>query len=176
MKNFLIIVLCCTFWCIACTEERPGYYEGENNWVQFYYLWPVQNPYIAPVHLPYEGYMPSLNSTKLQDTVYFRLHLIGRKSNQPRKVMFESYETEMEYSYYEPAVANVNYIAFDDPLMKPYLTIPGDSAYVNIPVIVKYNPAISSGYFQLDFKLIDTEVLVVGDTCLMKGRLKFSQW
>lgn len=26
---------------------------------------------------------------------------------------------------------------------------------MNIPVIVKYNPAISSGYFQLDFKLIE---------------------
>lgn len=170
MRKIFFIIICCILGFIACTEERAEYYEGEDNWVQFYYIWPVEQTYISPVFLPYEGYRPMLSSTKRQDTVYFRLHLIGRPSDKPRKVKFETYEAEMEYNYFLPAVPGEDYIAFDDPLMESYLTIPRDSAYVNIPVIVKYNPVKMGNTLQADFRLVDSEDLVVGDSCLMKGR------
>ena len=177
MKKYFVIAICCVLGFLACTEERPGYYKGEDNWVQFYYVYTFNKTYIAPAYLPYEGYQAYVHSGKLRDTVYYRLHLIGQVSDKPRKVAFEPYETEMKYDYYTPAVEGGNYVAFDDPEMEKFLIIPGDSAYINIPVIVKYNPAVTSyTYYQLDFRLVNTEDLVIGDTCFMKGRLEFYQW
>lgn len=174
MKKIFILVIVCFVGCLACTEERAGYYEGEDNWVQFYYTWPVGNPYISLVYYPYAGYMAMLNSQNTRDTVYFRLHLIGRPSTETRTVKFESYDGELEYDYLEHAVAGEDYVAFDDPEMLPCLEIPGDSAYINIPVILLYNPSKVGKTLQLDFKLIDSPDLVVGDTCLMRARAKFS--
>ena len=169
MKKYFVIAICSILGFLACTEERPGYYKGEDNWVQFYYVYAFDKTYIAPVYLPYEGYQASVYSGKLRDTVYFRLHLIGQTSDKPRKVAFEPYEAEMKYDYYTPAVEGENYVAFDDPEMEKVLTIPGDSAYIN-PAVTSYTS------YQLDFRLVNTEDLVIGDTCFMKGRLEFSQW
>ena len=115
MKKYFVIAICCVLGFLACTEERPGYYKGEDNWVQFYYVYTFNKTYIAPAYLPYEGYQAYVHSGKLRDTVYYRLHLIGQVSDKPRKVAFEPYETEMKYDYYTPAVEGENYVAFDDP-------------------------------------------------------------
>lgn len=164
-KYFIIICAIVGFW--ACTEERAGYYVGEDNWVQFYYTWPVSQEYI------YYQYGATLSPTNLYDTVYFRLHIIGRPSDSPRKVRFETYQAEMDYDYYVPAISGEDYIAFDDPEMEQHLIVPGDTAYFDVPVILKYNPDHAGSYVQGDFRLVDSEDLIVGDTCLMKGRFQF---
>ena len=136
---------------MSCTKELPGYYQG-GNYVQFYYSYQViatlDKDYVSSPY-PYAPYI-SLSPTNLSDTVYFRLHITGEVSDQPRRVRLEQYKDSTNIYYLDPQ-PGVNYVAFDDPIMQEALTIPGDSAYVNIPIIVKYDPATAGTYQSFQF-------------------------
>lgn len=175
MKRALIIVIVSVF--ISCTTQLPGTYKG-GNYVQFFFDYQVilnlSREYISSPY-PYAPYV-SLSEMNQQDTVYFRLHIAGEVSKEPRHVRLIQYkDTTNTWALYPQA--GVNYIGFDDPIMLEALTIPGDSAYINIPIVVKYDPASAGTYqsFQLDFQLIDSEDLEVGEQFLSKGRFSFYQ-
>ena len=170
------MTLCVLIGLVSCVEERAGYYDGTTNWVQFYYLWHTGTVYVSVPYLPYEGYSPFMSASTLRDTTYFRLHLVGFPSDTPRRVRLEPYNGELAYDYISRAEPGVDYVAFDDPEMEPHLLVPGDTAYVDIPVIVLHNPEKYGSTLQLDFKLVDSEDLEVGDTCLMRARLTIYQY
>ena len=170
-----IIIVCAFIGLCACTEERAGYYIGEDAYVQFYYeggyffAGRPSSPYVAFQR----NYSMGLTETNLSDTLYFRIHIVGNKSDRPRKVKLKAYDPgELTTGFYA-AVEGEDYVSFDDPALESYLTIPGDTAYFDIPVIVKYNPEKVGYNMEGYFQLIDSENLIVGDTCLMRARFYY---
>lgn len=175
MRKILFILLGGMFVLTSCEKKLPGHYIG-GDYVQFYYAYQtvlmLDQDYISS---PVEWKYVQLSPTNLQDTVYFRLHITGNVSDRARKVNLEQYRDSTSTGIYpEPGV---NYVAFDDPIMQEALMVPADSAYVNIPIIMKYDPETAGTYqsFQLHFKLVDSEDLQVGEIFLSKASCWFYQ-
>jgi len=169
MKLFLIVFVSCILGLTACTEEKPGLYAGDN-YVQFYYANPMTFDYISN---PLKS--PVINANRLQDTIYFRVQVIGQPSDRARQVSFEQYQEEDEG--YEQAVPGVNYVPFDDLSLQELMVVPGDTAYANIPVVILYDKT-SAGMnkkLKLHFKIIDSEDLRLGQPFLSKGLVTISQ-
>lgn len=169
MKNIIFLLLG-IFSLIACTEENPGLYTG-NDYIQFYYNGTASSEIKAnPVKYP------SISAKKTRDTAYFRLQVAGHTSKYPRVIRFEQYVDSTSLTYSELAQPGVNYVSFDDPEIQKLMVIPADSIYMNIPVIVTYDMTVK-GSFVLDFKLVETEDFEVGNQReLSKGKLSISNY
>lgn len=113
-KLFIILVCSIVLW--ACSEEKPGFYEGGDG-LCFYY--DNSGPYDSD---PYpnsweEGF---LWSNALRDTLYFRIMIYGNVSTKERHFALKqsTLSASDSLSYYKTRtvpVAGVNYVAFDDP-------------------------------------------------------------
>ena len=169
MRTLLIVLLLTAF--VSCTEEKPGYYVGEN-YVQFYYASPVRYDMVTNA----SRYPSVLSATTPRDTAYFKVQVIGQPSDKPRKVRFVQYYDEEDT--YPSAVAGVNYVPFDDASLQEIMVVPGDTAYAEIPVVVLYDATQPSGPMQtyvLRFKIEDSEDLLLGQEFLSKGFLQIQQ-
>ena len=171
MRTLLLFLLLAAF--VSCTEEKPGYYAGEN-YVQFYNS-------AASVRYDVKTnpskYPSTLSASITRDTAYFKVQVIGQPSDKPRKVRFEQYYDETDT--YPQAEPGVNYVPFDDASLQEMMVVPGDTAYAEIPVVVLYDVTLPSGgttqYRILNFRIVDSEDLILGQKFLSKGRLQIQQ-
>ena len=168
-----IIIVCALIGLCACTEERAGYYIGEDAYVQFYYSGYFFTGRPSSRMASQQNYSMGLSETNLSDTLYFRIYIVGNESDSPRRVRLKTYVPEESTLGFYTAEEGVDFVSFDDPALESYLTVPGDTAYYDIPVIVKYNPEKVGYNMEGYFQLIDSEDLIVGDTCLTKARFYY---
>ena len=153
----LLIVLFAGLFVIACTEEKPGFYRGDN-YISFTK---------AGTRLYAQDTIITLNksvgnetytwSAKRIDTTYIRVKVIGNVSREDRPIKFEQYTIEGNAAV--DAEPGVNYVAFDDPRVKDLMVLPADSVEVNIPIIVLFDPNSAGQYFSrvLNFRLVESE-------------------
>lgn len=157
MRALLMILLTGLFF-VACTEEKPGYYEGDNyicftkQGTRLYAQDTIIN--LGSKSVGNETYP---YSSKRIDTVYIRVRVIGDISKAARPVKFEQYTIEGTTAV--DAVPGVNYVAFDDSRVKDLMVVPADSVEVNIPIIVLFDQNSAGQYFSrvLNFRLKETD-------------------
>jgi len=182
MKRVLLIILCIVgLWC-ACTEEKPGFYRGGGG-LCFY-------PSRTNDSYPYFGdgidgrdSMTIVSSTKLRDTLYFRLMVYGQKSTKDRyfslKQSVLSHLDSVSYVNDSTAVAveGVNFVSFDDPEMQKYYVIHPDSSNVYVPIIMTYDPntAGERQNFCLYFEIVPNDEISVFDPRFYRAELRMRQ-
>ena len=184
MKRVLLIVLYTMgVWC-ACTEEKPDFYRGGDG-LCFYYdqTGPYDsNPYFGE-GIDGRDSMTIVSSTKLRDTLYFRLMVYGQKSTKDRYFSLKqstlSHMDSVNYVNDSTAVAveGVNFVAFDDPEMQKYCVIHPDSSSVYIPIIMTYDPntAGERQNFCLYFEIVPNDEISVFDPRFHGAELRMRQ-
>lgn len=184
MKKVLLIILCCMgVWC-ACTEEKPGFYRGDAG-LCFYYdqLGPYDsNPYFGE-GIDGRDSMTVVSSTKLRDTLYFRLMVYGQRSTESRSFSLkQSILSRLDsVSYINDttfvAVEGVNFVAFDDPEMQKYCVIHPDSSSVYVPIIMTYDPSTDGEkqQFYLFFEIVPNDDISVFDPRFYRAELRMKQ-
>lgn len=168
----LLLILIIGGFLTSCTEENVELYKRKDNYIFFV----TKSSMRALDSLySYTGsvYVPSYNKTV--DTIYFRVGVGGNWTNGPRKIKLEQY-THPDDPTIPDAVPGEDYIAFDDPVMDEYYTIPSDSLEINIPIIITSKTTTTK---MLDFRLVDTEdfkVMYKGDQYIgmPAGRIKIN--
>ena len=172
MKQFLILVLIFTGSLVACSETDLPLYKG-TDYVRFYNL--ESNISVEKITKPTEpSYISSLNASNPSLVVKYKVQLIGNTSKKDRKVKFEQFFPEGEENQ---AVSGVNFVPFDDPEMAEQMIIPADSIWAYIPVKLTYDPAKGYSTYKLNFRIVDSEDLLVGTPKLLSwGFVQFSQY
>lgn len=123
--------------------------------------------------------MTIVSSTKLRDTLYFRLMVYGQKSTKDRYFSLKqstlSHVDSVSYVNDSTAVAveGINFVAFDDPEMQKYCVIHPDSSSVYIPIIMTYDPntAGERQNFCLYFEIVPNEEISVFDPRFYRAEL-----
>ncbi|WP_303179482.1 hypothetical protein [uncultured Butyricimonas sp.] len=133
MKTLFMILLICMAFIVSCSEEIVEPYTSSDNYIFF-----LRTDKVTAVDSFYDYkttvYLPS--GSKTRDTLYFKVGVGGNYVHDARKIKLEQY-TFNDMSYVaEEAVPGVDYVAFDDPVMEEYYTIPSDSLEMMIPVII----------------------------------------
>lgn len=172
MKALLIVIFVAIIVATSCSEEIVEPYTRTDNYVFF-----MQTSEVRAIDSLYDYnrtiYLPSYNRTR--DTVYFKVGVGGNYATGDRKIKLEQYTYDDPTYIAEEAVAGVDYIAFDDPLMQEHYTIPADSIEMRIPIIL----TSPSSYPRkvLNFRLVANEEFQVFDQGTMelgicRGRIK----
>lgn len=184
MERILITMLCSVcLWCACTKEEVPSIYTGPDG-VNFYY--DQAGPYDSDPY-PNSNKQGSLNSSKLRDTLWFKILVLGNPCNKDRKFTLKqsalsALDSVGYYTGHTPQVkvaeAGVNYVPFDDPEIEKYCVIPAGAADVMVPVIMIYNPAIAgkSETFRIHFEFVETDELVILDPRFYRATCKFTQY
>lgn len=133
MKTLVIVLLISMVVAVSCSEEIVEPYTRTDNYVFFMSMSGITAidslyDYNRTISLP--------SGSKTKDTVYLKIGVGGNYARGPRKVKLEQYTYDDPSYVAEEAVAGVDYIAFDDPVMEEHYTIPADSLVMNIPIIL----------------------------------------
>lgn len=152
MKTLLMTLIIGIVFIASCSEEIVEPYTSSNDYIFF-----MKTSDMTAVDSFYNHSrtvsLPSGQKTK--DTLYFKVGVGGNFAKEPRKIKLEQYTFD-DISYIaEDAVPGVDYIAFDDPVMEEYYTIPADSLEMRIPIIIT-SPS-SSPRKVLNFRLVENE-------------------
>ena len=152
MKAFIIVFLIGMVVVASCSEELVEPYERTESYIFF-----MRMSGMTAVDSLYD-YNTTINlpsGSKTKDTVYFKVGVGGNYGKGPRKITLKQYTYEDMSYVAEEAVPGVDYIAFDDPVMEEYYTIPADSLEMRIPIIITSPTTYPRKV--LNFKLVENE-------------------
>ena len=183
-KIILIILLGLGLWS-ACTEEKPGFYEGGDG-LCFYYdnVGPYDsNPYFGD-GIDGRDSMTVVSSVKQRDTLWFRIMIYGWPASENRYFSLKKSTISHQDSMYiindKSAIIaeeGVNFVAFDDPEMQQYYTVHPDSSSVYVPIIMTYDPNTAGVYqrMYLYFEIVPTEDFTIFDPRFYRAELQMLQ-
>lgn len=132
--------------CAACEEKVTEKYE-DDACLYFYrgrYGYTGEGQYDS---IAYSFYMKE--SDRARDTVWLDVRLMGLTVPETRSfVIKQANEGEPD-----AALAGTHYVAFDDPEVKAYFTLPANRASVKVPVIVLRDASLRQKEFRLELAL-----------------------
>jgi hypothetical protein len=155
---------------LACQDEY-NLYDRKNAFVQF---GPEQDKiYKSSFDLADTAKSFTfvyLNSSVVQDTVYFDLYALGGPSEVDRKFAIKQVQV--------PGSANAEpgkqYVAFDDPSVSELYQIKAGEVHLRMPVIMLRDESLTTETYVLGMELEDNENFLIGDPNLIWRKLYFS--
>lgn len=133
MKKILIYILFLLpiVSLFSCEDDMDVYNEGLNR-LNFVYEANTKSDTLIPRTFVYDV------ETKVFDTVWLEIATMGYVEEYDRKFALEQVKSDGG----NDAVSGVHYVAFDDPLVSEWYTIPTGKNEARFPVILKRDPSL----------------------------------
>ena len=181
MKKILYIVLLLSLFIAGCKEDEKLIYHDKAR-VEL-----VSEDKKAPADYSYSFVWGS--DTRVRDTVFIPIRVIGGSSNIDRHIMLEQIsEYKVTYTYdnigkvkdstvverTDKAVAGKHYIAFNDESIKPLLTVKAGLVKDSIGIVVLRDASLKKNNVRLRLRIKENENFGIGERRLLERTIIIS--